>query len=70
MLAEQLGIELCQTMACGDSENDIDIMQTAGIGVAMGNAEEKVKAIADYVTKSNQEDGVAHAIRKLVLGEE
>lgn len=70
VLAGLLGMELCQTMACGDSENDMDIMQTAGIGVAMGNAEDKVKAIADFVTKSNLEDGVAYAIRKLVLGEE
>ena len=66
-LANKLGIDLEQTMACGDTQNDIDILQTAGIGVAVANATEDVKAAADYITLSNNESGVAHAIRKFVL---
>lgn len=69
ILARMLGIDPGQTMACGDSENDIDILETAGIGVAMGNADDSVKRIADYVTRSNEENGVAHAIRELVLNQ-
>lgn len=64
-LAKELGVSIEETMACGDTENDIDIIRTAGIGVAMGNAKENVKEIADYVTKTNMEDGVAYAIRRL-----
>lgn len=67
VLAEMLGLGIWQTMACGDTENDIDIIKTAGLGIAMGNATEDVKAIADDVTLSNEEDGVAAAIRKWVL---
>ena len=67
-LTNKLGIDLAQTMACGDTQNDIDILQTAGIGVAVANATEDVKAAADYTTLSNNESGVAHAIRKFVLG--
>ena len=63
-LAKELGVSIEETMACGDTENDIDIIRTAGIGVAMGNAKENVKEIADYVTKTNMEDGVAYAIRQ------
>lgn len=63
-LAEKLGIPIEETMACGDTENDIEIIRAAGIGVAMGNAGEKVKENADFVTKSNMEDGVAYAIRR------
>lgn len=63
-LAKELGVSIEETMACGDTENDIDIIRTAGIGVAMGNAKENVKEIADYVTKTNMEDGVAYAIRR------
>lgn len=67
ILAEILGIDMNETMACGDSENDIDIMKTAAVGVAMANASEETKAAADYITLSNEEDGVAHVIYELVL---
>lgn len=67
ILAGMLGIGMNETMACGDSQNDMDILEAAAVGVAMGNADEEVKQIADYVTKSNEEDGVAYAIRKLIL---
>ncbi len=66
-LAEYLNIPMTATMACGDSGNDADILQIAGIGVAMANSEPQVLEIADYVTKSNEEDGVAYAIEKYVL---
>lgn len=61
-LSEYLGLSLDETMAIGDTENDLSILQTAGIGVAMKNATEDVKAVADYITLSNEESGVAHAI--------
>lgn len=67
ILTEMLGIDMKETMACGDSENDIDIMKAAAVGVAMANASEETKAAADYITLSNEEDGVAHAIYELVL---
>lgn len=66
VLADLLHIPMEQTMACGDTQNDIDILQVAAIGVAMGNATEDVKQNANFVTLSNEEDGVAYAIRKLV----
>lgn len=64
--AKQLGISREQIMACGDSGNDLDMIKAAGLGVAMGNAEEEIKAAANYITKSNEEDGVAYAIRKFI----
>ena len=66
-LAEMFEIPIEETMAVGDSQNDMDIMQAAGIGVAMENATDEVKAIADFVTKSNLEDGVGYAIEKFIL---
>lgn len=57
-----LGIRPEQVMAFGDAENDIPMLRVAGIGVAMGNAADAVKAAADYVTRSNNEDGVAAAL--------
>jgi len=67
-LAAHLGLKPEETMGIGDGDNDITMLKKAGIGVAMGNAEADVKAEADYVTLTNQEDGVAHIIRTLVLG--
>ena len=55
-------MDIEETLACGDTENDIDILKTAGVGVAMENATDDVKEIADFITLSNEEDGVAHAI--------
>ncbi len=65
-LAEQLGIKREETMAIGDTGNDISILMAAGIGVAMGNAEEGPKEIADDITDTNDRDGVAKAILKYV----
>ena len=53
-------------MAFGDAENDAEMLSFAGIGVAMGNAAEILKQIADMVTASNAEDGVAQTIEKLL----
>ena len=54
-------------MAIGDNHNDIGMIRFAGLGVAMGNAHDEVKAQADYVTLSNAEDGVARVIEELIL---
>lgn len=67
-LAKHLGLNHEQTMGFGDGENDMTMIRMAGIGVAMGNAVEALKASAGYVTVTNDEDGVADAIEKLVLG--
>lgn len=61
-MAEYLGLDISETMAFGDGGNDISIIREAGIGVAMGNANEEVKAMADYVTSSVDEDGVKNAL--------
>lgn len=66
-LVEILGVNPDATMAIGDTENDLAIIEAAGIGVAMGNATDAVKAKADYVTTSNTEDGVAAAIEHFIL---
>lgn len=66
-LCDIVGIEEKNVMACGDSPNDMAMIQAAGLGVAMGNAEEEVKAIADFVTLSNLEDGVAYAVKRFVM---
>lgn len=66
-LCNYLNIPLEQTLACGDSENDIDIIKAAGIGVAMENAPEHVKSQAGDIAPSNDEDGVATIIEKYLL---
>ncbi len=68
-LTKHLGVPMEQTMAIGDSENDYSIINAAGIGVAMGNADDDIKAIADYITTSNEEDGVGEAIKHFVKSE-
>ena len=60
-----------QTVCCGDGYNDISMLQYAGVGVAMANAQEPVKEAADYVTNAtNDEDGLVEVIRKFFDGEE
>ncbi|WP_236034931.1 Cof-type HAD-IIB family hydrolase [Alkalihalobacterium elongatum] len=66
-VCDRLGITMNNVMAMGDSLNDLAMIKEAGIGVAMGNAQPFVKECADWVTKSNLEDGVAVAIRKWAL---
>ena len=61
-----LGISAEQVISFGDAENDIPMIREAGMGVAMGNAAEAVKQAADMVTLSNNEDGIAAALEKLI----
>ena len=65
-LASILGITTDEIMACGDEANDYDMIQTAGFGVAMGNATDEIKKIADYITTTNEEDGVAKAVEYII----
>ena len=68
-LANRLGIHNSQVMACGDSGNDIEMLQSVGIAVAMGNANENVKKVANFTTLSNEENGVAYAIDRFIFNE-
>lgn len=65
-LASLLNIPIEETMAIGDTENDLSILEAAGIGVAMGNAPLDIQAVSDYVTASNEEDGVGKAIAHFI----
>lgn len=65
-ICRTLGISEAAVIAFGDAENDIPMLRTAGVGVAMGNAAEDVKAAADMVTLSNNDDGIAVALEKLI----
>ncbi|HEY8347073.1 MAG TPA: Cof-type HAD-IIB family hydrolase [Symbiobacteriaceae bacterium] len=67
ILAAYLGIGMDEILACGDSHNDLEMLSEVGMGVAMGNAPKDVKRIARFVTLSNLENGVAHAVRRFVL---
>ncbi len=66
-LMKRLDIKREELMCCGDAPNDIQMMELAGLGVAMGNAWGGAKDHADYVTDTNDNDGVAKAIEKFVL---
>lgn len=63
-VCKALGISPAEVIAFGDAENDIPMLRAAGVGVAMGNAAEVVKAAADHVTLSNNDDGIAAALEK------
>ncbi|RYD07145.1 hypothetical protein N752_00755 [Desulforamulus aquiferis] len=67
MLAKGWGLNREQVIAIGDSYNDLEMIEYAGLGVIMGNARQDVKDKADYVTNSNEEDGVAEVIKKFIL---
>ena len=67
VLAKYLNIDISETMAIGDAGNDLSMIERAGVGVAMANGYDYVKAAADFITLSNEEHGVAHAIEKYVL---
>ncbi len=68
ILARHLGIDMEQTMAFGDGGNDKSMLLASGYAVAMANGTDEIKAVADYITCSNDEDGVAVAIEKLIFG--
>ena len=53
-------------MAIGDNDNDIEMLETAGISVAMGNASDNIKSISDYIVSSNDNDGVFEAINQII----
>lgn len=65
-LAEILQLDRQQVMAFGDGGNDVTMLQSAGVGVAMGNACDEAKAAASYVGPTNNEDGVAQVLEALV----
>jgi Cof subfamily protein (haloacid dehalogenase superfamily) len=67
VMAEYYNIPIENTVAIGDNFNDVPMLEVAGLSVAMGNADPSVKEIADVVTLTNNEHGVAHAIEKYVL---
>ena len=66
-LLEKLGMKREQMIACGDGYNDLTMIQYAGLGVAMDNAVLPVKKAANYITASNNEDGVALVVEKFLL---
>ena len=68
--AAQKGMSPDEVMAFGDSENDLTMLKAAGTGVAMGNALSEVKAAADMVTLSNDDEGVAALIEQYIAGGE
>ncbi|GAV21539.1 Cof-type HAD-IIB family hydrolase [Carboxydothermus pertinax] len=66
-LAAHLGIPLKATVAVGDSYNDLEMLEVAGLGVAMGNALPVVKKRADFIIPGNDEDGIAYLINEVIL---
>jgi len=70
LLAADLGLTMADVVAVGDGENDMPLLEAAGLGVAMGNASEEVRMRADAVVRGHDEDGVAEAIERFVLGRE
>ena len=69
-VCEYLNIDMDSVIAIGDNLNDLKLIQSAGLGIAMGNADEKLKQAADWVTASNEEDGVAKAIKNFLFAEQ
>ena len=67
-LGKMLGAEPAEIMAIGDSENDLSMIQSAGLGVAMANSDECLLRAAKFITLSNEEDGVAYALERYALG--
>ena len=66
-VVDYLGIDLSQVIAIGDSFNDLPVFQIAGLSIAMGNASDSLKELADWVAPSVENDGVAVAIEKFIL---
>ena len=69
-LLKSLGYTKDELICCGDGFNDLSMIQYAGLGVAMANAQDKVKEAADFITLSNNEDGIAYVIEKFIENEE
>lgn len=68
-LAEQLGIDMRCVIACGDANNDMSMVTAAGLGVAMGNASEELRAAAQIITADCDHDGVGEIIERYILSE-
>lgn len=66
-LAEKFRISPAEVIAIGDSFNDLSMIRYAGLGVAMGNSPEEIREQADFVTDTNDNDGVAKVIERFVL---
>lgn len=64
-LLKTIGIKTEECIACGDGFNDVSMIEYAGLGVAMSNAKDGVKAVADFITLSNDEDGIAYVLEKM-----
>jgi Cof subfamily protein (haloacid dehalogenase superfamily) len=65
-VAEHLGFEAAETVAFGDGENDVELLEWAGYAVAVANAHERVQAVADFVCPPVQEEGVAQVIERFL----
>jgi Cof subfamily protein (haloacid dehalogenase superfamily) len=61
---EHFGIDQSEAIAFGDGENDIDMLELVGLGIAMGNGSENLKSVADFVTKKSSEDGIEYALKR------
>lgn len=70
VLLNEIGMTKEEMIAVGDGFNDLSMIKYAGMGVAMSNAQPIVKENADFITLSNEEDGVAHVVEKFVLSED
>lgn len=69
-LLKDMHIPASHVLACGDAENDVEMLELAGLGIAVGNASDHVKQVADVVVGTNDQDGVAEAIERFVLNAE
>ncbi len=66
-LLDHVGLDVSEMIACGDGYNDLPMIEFAGLGVAMGNAVDEVKSKANYITATNNEDGIADVIEKFIF---
>jgi hydroxymethylpyrimidine pyrophosphatase-like HAD family hydrolase len=66
-ISKRFDIDRQEIIAIGDNENDISMLNYAGLGVAMGNAAENTKKASDIITSTNDEDGVSKVIEKYIL---
>ena len=65
MLCAKMGVDIADAVAVGDAANDLSMIEAAGIGVAMANGTEEVKAVADYITaRDNNHDGIAEVVQR------
>ncbi|MFP7737476.1 HAD family hydrolase [Priestia aryabhattai] len=69
-VADQLNIDKSEIISFGDSYNDLEMISSTGLGVAMGNACDQLKEVANYITKSNKDDGVAYVLEELIKNEQ